>query len=347
MLSPPALALALAFVVAPEGADLDAPATRPVGDALTVDAEGSCLEHDRLVELIIDWRKRQGVEAAAAEVVDARLTIEVVDPTDEGVRSVIRNEGEFVSERPFDWRTDNCEDRHYTFALSLAMGIDATVLPAPPEPDPPEPDPPEPDPPNPDPPDPDHKPDPDPEPDPDPDPPPPRPPTTGVRVGAHGMFTIGTPTGLGGGGEIFLELGWLDLVDIDGRLFVATTGEQSFAGGTIAATAVAGRFDTCVGPQLGRVRPRACLGALSGAAIARGRDFRQEFRTRLPWVAFTLGGNVRVKLTPRVGLDFVLEGVGTALKPVFVVESDAAGDTERGFSSFGLLMGAGIAIQLR
>ncbi|MBL4684587.1 MAG: hypothetical protein JKY37_08375, partial [Nannocystaceae bacterium] len=169
---------------------------------------------------------------------------------------------------------------------------------------------------------------------------------THVRLGARGLFAIGTPTGLGGGAEVALELGWRELIDIDTRLLVTTTGEQSFAGGRFTSTSVAGRLNVCAGPQLGRVRPRACAGVLSGVVHAQGREFRRRGRARLPWVAFVLGGNVRVKLTPRLGLDFALEGVVTALKPIFVVESDA-GPSEREFARFGVTAGIGLSIQLR
>ncbi|MEM6992676.1 MAG: hypothetical protein AAF721_19335 [Myxococcota bacterium] len=162
----------------------------------------------------------------------------------------------------------------------------------------------------------------------------------------RGLFTIGTPTGVGGGGEIALELGWLDLIDVDGRLLVSTTGEQSFAGGRFTSTAVAGRLNLCAGPQLGRVRPRACAGALSGVALARGREFERSGRARLPWVALVLGANVRVDLTSRLALDFALEGVGTAVRPVFVVESDA-GPSLREFARFGVALGIGLSMQLR
>lgn len=348
-----ALAHCFAHALAPAPGQEPQAESRPaneitVGEALTVDADDSCLEHDRLAERIVLWLRRG--------TLDPRLTISVEeDPQVHGVRYEIRSDGDFVSERRFEWTTKDCADRHYVFALSIAMALDATVLQAvSPNPMPPvvEEDEPLKDPPK-DPPPPQEPPfdpvldepvaaEPGPS-DPEEDTPRPK---THVRLGARGLFAIGTPTGLGGGAEVALELGWRELIDIDTRLLVTTTGEQSFAGGRFTSTSVAGRFNVCAGPQLGRVRPRACTGVLSGVVHAQGREFRRQGRARLPWVAFVLGGNVRVKLTSRLGLDFALEGVVTALKPIFVVESDA-GPSEREFARFGVTAGIGLSIQLR
>lgn len=309
---------------------------RPVGDALQLHSTQSCLDHDRLAGRIVMWLRRDRV--------DDRLHVEVHDDADGGgVRYVLKDEDEVIAQRPFPWTTDDCGDRHVVLSLSIAMAIDATVLKGhgvadpfdgpvpepPPEEPPPEEPPPEELPPE------------------EPDPPPPEAaPRTAVRLTSTGIFSIGAPQGIGGGGELGVELGWLDIIDVRTAFAVTTSGAQPFVGGSLTTVLFALRADVCAGPSFPKVRPRACGGALGGAALARGDGFVVDSRTTEGWMALALGGGMRAKLTKRVNLDLGLDWLATLVKPAFVVQLETSRAVRR-FSQFGIAARIGVSVALR
>lgn len=326
------------------------PATVPSGervavaDALDLDPGATCLEHDRLVEQVVTWLER--------DELDPRLTVAVVgDPTEvRTLRFTLHDRGTPIAERTFAPGPSSCDDLHSVVALAIALAVDATVLesvgitPAPPtEPEP--------------------APEPAPLPEPErtetsePSPLPdlaPRPRPWALRASLRGLLTVGVPPTLGGGGQLGLEAGWRDLVDVQLGVLATSAGAQPVDAGaqssgeaTLAVTLVAGRADACVGPQLRRVRPRLCGGVLAGAALAEGRGFRDDYRATLPWLAVALGGDVRVGLSARTALSFGLDGLVSLVRPVFDVREDFEVRQLRELPRFGAAIGMGVVVTLR
>jgi hypothetical protein len=309
---------------------------------LRVEPGRTCLEEGRLLEQVVHW--------LGTDTIDPRLRVEVVGIDDDprAVLVTLRDGERAIAERPFEALPSDCGDAHAAVGLAIAMAIDATILaslgvdetvpqpsPEPPPPPPPEPAPSEPPPSEPPPPEP---------------PSPESPPKMQVRGRVGAIFTIGDPPGLGGGGELGVELGFLDLVDLHLGVMAATSGRRTIdseLGTSVAASLVAGRFDVCTGPWVGKVRPRACVGAVAGAAIASGRGFAVDRTIALPWVALALSGDVRVRLSPRVQLEFGLDGLATAVQPGLDVESLDGPQPVRDFARFGISAGAGLVLGFR
>jgi hypothetical protein len=336
--APEASAAAAASAPADAPSD-DEPGDRvAVADALSLEPGATCLEHGRLVEQVVTWLGR--------DELDPRLTVVVEgDPLEvRTLRFTLHDRGTPLAERTFAPGPSSCDDLHSVVALAIALAVDATVLesvgiaPTP-------------------------TPTPEPLPEPEPEPTPPTPlaaiepsPVTdleprrtpwALRAQLRGLLTVGVPPTLGGGGQLGLELGWRELVDVQLGAFVASAGPQPIDDATLTITLVAARADTCVGPQLRRVRPRLCGGLLAGSALAQGRGFREDHRTTLPWVALALGGDVRVGLGPRTALSFGLDGLVSVVRPVFDVREDFQVRQLRDLPRFGAAIGMGVVIGLR
>lgn len=312
-------------------------------DALLVDPGATCLEHDRLSEQIVGWLAR--------DELDARLTIVVEGDPDRArvLRYTLRDRGVVLSERVFEPGPSRCEDLHAVVALAIAMAVDATVLEAvgvvaEPEPQPePEPEP-----------QPEPEPEPQPEPNPNSSPPtvdlsePPR--DWQVRTQLRALVGYNVPPDVGGGGTLSVELGWRSLLDIELGIAGTSSGTRPLEGAVLDVALVAGRANVCAGPWVGRnktLRPRGCVGALAGAAIAEGGGTMRNYRTTVPWIAPTFGGDVRVALGPRLRFSIGVEGVITAVRPVFQLETDSEPVTLSAVPRVGALLGLGLIVVLR
>jgi hypothetical protein len=168
-----------------------------------------------------------------------------------------------------------------------------------------------------------------------------------LRAQLRGLLTVGVPPTLGGGGQLGLEVGWRNLVDLQLGVLATSAGPQPVDEATLTVTLIAARADACVGPQLRRVRPRLCGGMLAGSALAQGRGFREDYRTTLPWVAVALGGDVRVGLGPRTALSFGLDGLVSVVRPVFDVRENFEVRQLRDLPRFGAAIGMGVVVALR
>lgn len=313
-----------------------------VADALHVDPGATCLEHDRLTEQVVGWLER--------DELDPRLTIVVEgDPIE--VRTLhftLHDRGQEIARRDFAPGPSRCEDLHSVVALAIALAVDATVLesvgitepeeevvPEPPEP---EPSPPEPT-----------------APVATPAPPPPspgldlepRPRGWQLRARARGLVTFGAPPPVGGGGELGLEVGWRNIVDLQAGLWATTAGPQPIEDSTLLITLVAGRVDVCGGPRIRRLRPRVCGGVLGGSALAEGRGFVRDQRTAVPWVAMAFGGDLRIELMPRLDLSLGLDGLVTVVRPVFSVTEELQVRQLRDLPRFSGAFGLGFVVGLR
>lgn len=314
--------------------------TVAVADALSLEPGATCLEHDRLSEQVVTWLER--------DELDPRLTVVVEgDPIEvRSLRFTLRDRGEVIAERAFAPGPSSCDDLHAVVALAIALAVDATVLesvgigPAvspPPSVEPRLDAPPEPEP------------EPvravlEPTPTLDLSPRPSRPWT--LRAHAHGLLAINAPPTLGGGAAVGIEASWRDRIDLQLGAMATSAAPRAIAEGTLAVTLLAARVDLCAGPQLGRVRPRGCLGALAGNAVAQGRGFDQDGRVVLPWMAVAAGGDVRIAVHRRVALSLGLEGLLSVVQPVFYVRQESQERQLQPLPRVGALLSGGVVIAI-
>lgn len=323
-----------------EGEEVEPPEPVAVADALSLDPGATCLEHERLTEQVVTWLER--------DALDPRLTVVVEgDPIEvRTLRFTLQDRGRPIAERTFAPGPSSCDDLHSVVALAIALAVDATVLesvgiarPAPSVAPMPAPTPTT-------------------EPPPGPAPAEAIEPTPALdlaprerpwvlRAQLRGLLTVGVPPTLGGAGQLGLEAGWRELVDVQLGVLAASAGPQPVEDATLAITLVAARVDGCVGPRLRRVRPRICGGAVAGGALAQGRGFREDYRATLPWVALAVGGDVRVGLGPRTALSFGLDGLVSVVRPVFDVEEEFEVRQLRDLPRFGAAFGVGVVVALR
>jgi len=334
-----------AIMVTPSDVNEDDPSSGlppdvAVSDALSVDPGATCLEHDRLTEQVVTWLGRDEVDPRLTVVVEGDLD------ADHTLVFTLHDRGEVIAERVFSPGPSRCDDLHSVVALAIALALDATVLESVgivPEPVP----------------EPERERTPERElapivprpeappasPGPDLSTPPDRP--WRVRVRAGGLVTLGLPPPLGGGPEIGLELGWRELVDLQVGVMGATSGPQPVdQDATLRIALWAGRADVCVGPALGRLRPRACGGLIAGSALGEGRGFGQNYQVVVPWVALAVGGDLRVALTRRLALSLDLDAVLSTVQPVFDVYEELGVRKLRDLPRFGGMLGAGLVIAL-
>lgn len=287
----------------PAPAPAPAPAERrPLAEALSVTAGATCLAHATLVDHIRTWLGGDTVEAGVAIEVrgdEAR--------PDTAAISLRTRDGGLI-ERTFEGAPPGCSDMHAVIGLGVAMAIDATVLedlgydvidspeptPTPQAVDPERPPllrrerrPPDPD----------------------------QPRRRNLRgaAGLRGGLWLGALPGLGGGGQIHGELGWVPWMEL--RLGVlGGYARRQLKVGTVDIGLVAARVDACFGLQRRRLRPRLCLGPAIGAVQASAAT-----RGTIPWVAGALALELRVVTSRVFSLEVVVDGVVPFLRPVIAV----------------------------
>lgn len=327
----------VASVLAPEAEPVEPVA---VSDALGLDAGATCLEHDRLSEQIVSWLER--------DELDPRLTVVVEGHATEvrTLRFTLRDRGRVIAERAFAPGPSSCDDLHAVVALAIALAVDATVLESvgiaspPPAATPPPPEP---------------------EPTPAPVPedlpplaepaptldlsPRPKSPWT-LRAHAHGLLALAVPSALGGGAEVGVEASWRDRIDLQLGGLAAASSPQPVEGGTLSVALVAARADLCGGRSFGRVRPRGCVGALAGSALAQGRGFQIDGRITLPWLALAAGGDVRVGLGRWLALAFGFDAVIGVVRPAFAVREGSQVRHVRELPRLGGMLGMGVVVTL-
>jgi hypothetical protein len=347
----PAVPVSQPVAPVPGPSTVDAP-TVALGEAIVVRPGATCLEHPRLVAQIRAWTDR--------DAIDARLVVEVTGDTAKPnkLAFTLRRGDDVVAVRRFDPAPSRCSDLHSVVGLAIALAIDATLLEEihadPPEVLPPGADPPDDDPPDPVPADedpPDDEPDPpaavvDPAPPRKPDPPVLPAPRSRWRAWTEivGVFSIGAPPGVGGGGRLTVLARRNEVLDIGGGAMLLSSGSERVGIGRALLWAAAGRVDVCVGPRFGRVRLRGCGGLVAGAAFAVGQGFDVDGSQRLPWVAVPLGAKVELRVAPRLGVVFGAEGHISALRPTFVAVDIADRQTARSFARFTGALMAGIVL---
>lgn len=307
---------------------------RPLPDALSVTPGATCLVHATLVDHIRTW--------LGADTVEAGVTIEVRgDPVRSDVAAIsLRTRDGGLIERSFEGAPPGCSDMHAVLGLGVAMAIDATVLedlgydvidspepaPTPQAVDSEQPPllrrdkrPPESEPPR-------------------------RRPNLRGAAGVRGGLWLGSLPGLGGGGQIHGELGWVPWMEL--RLGVlGGYARRMVTAGVVDIGLVAGRLDACFGLQRRRLRPRLCVGPGVGAVQATGAT-----RVTTPWVAGALALELRVVTSRVFSLEFVIDGVVPFLRPVIAVRDpdkpSMIGDSVS-VAPVGVMFGLGGAFTIR
>lgn len=320
----------------PNAAEAATPeARRPLAEALIVTPGATCLAHATLVEHIRTWLGGDTVEAGVAIEVRGDET-----RSDTAAISLRTRDGGLI-ERTFEGAPPACSDMHAVLGLGVAMAIDASVLedlgydvidsPAP-APTPQASDSEQP---------------------PrlrrerrqtDPEPDTRRRPNLRGAAGIRGGLWLGALPGLGGGGQIHGELGWVPWMEL--RLGVlGGYARRSFAAGIVDIGLVAGRIDACFGLQRRRLRPRLCVGPGIGAVQATGAT-----RVTTPWVAGALALELRVVTSRVFSLEFVIDGVVPFLRPVIAVRDpnkpSMIGDSVT-VAPVGVMFGLGGAFTIR
>ncbi|MFO0618620.1 MAG: hypothetical protein U0414_38870 [Polyangiaceae bacterium] len=315
--------LALAVVTLASRSARAEPATRPIGEAITL-GPSTCLERKPVAEQIAMWLGRPDI--------DARLDITIEDASS-GVRFTVKRDGVMLGERTLDVKRVPCEQIHAALGLGVAAAIDATVLTslgiphAPAEPPLKTPAPPT-----------------------DVAPPPasltPYTPTLGTDRGpvAYPPPTAlppPTPTPPGPRkapifsatleGIVLIEvlpkvtLGVVPAAELtvvrgfDLRLSALATGQTTvdIGGGTADTGLIAGRLDACavlyLKDDIGRLR--GCAGVVAGGVTAEGFGFDHPQAVVSPWVAPSVRADVKWSIIPMFGLVVGVEGFFPGLKP--------------------------------
>jgi hypothetical protein len=168
------------------------------------------------------------------------------------------------------------------------------------------------------------------------------------RLALVGGLSVGTPPGLAGIGRFSFEASWREWVDIRIGVLGGSTGRQPAGSGTAVFSVAGALLDVCAGPRLARiVRPRLCVGSVAGAAIARGEGFVDDLTSRLPWMAVSAEGNLRVRVATRIEVELAAGAVANVVRPAFdFIEVGALRRVGREFPLFGGLFSAGLALSL-
>lgn len=275
---------------------------RPVSEAVTVEPADECIDAPAVARKIETWLRR--------DTLDDSISVEI-SPQPDRIAYRVTQDGEVRVEHAIDPVPAECADRTSAVGLAAAMAIDAAVIdplvpepPRPPEPAPPareDPLPPEPVPAPP--------PEPPPEPTVDASSSPPPEPASPLRFRAALASTIVGAFGVlpraALGGELSVELGLVDWLDLRLAGFGLGALSESLGGGRVTTSLGAGAAAICPARAFGRrktVRLIGCVGVAAGAVLARGRDFDQTRRPILPWVALRTGLDLDIRLVPRLSL---------------------------------------------
>jgi hypothetical protein len=305
-MSGPGLPLVIALALGPPGADGgDVPEAgqRSVGTAIAVEAGETCLDPERLRAQVIEFR--------GDPTVDARLEVRVVGSRPDHVRFEVVWEGKAIVVRDFEPAPEECDDLHAVVGVALAIAIDdESLAEAIARADEPAPEPERP---------------PEPEPEPEPElvlePAPASEPEaasaggvttrvgtrdrapTRVALGLDGVLLVGVIPQLAGGAAVGLEVGPLDWLDVRVAGLASFAIDREFAGGLLDFGLGGASLDLCGGgPSRWRVRPRGCVGLLASAIRWVGRGYDVSEAGTAPWVSVNVGGDLRIALAPRFGL---------------------------------------------
>ena len=312
---------------------------RPVVEAIAVTPGASCLDRDRLAAVVVSTLR--------ARDVDARIDVEVEgDPEDPlAVAYTVHRRGEVIALRKFAPGPEDCAQLHAVVGVSVALAIDATAVPA-------------------------LEPEPEPKPDPAPVPTAPkvqpgkdderapridaeprRRAATGspwsLRLALGGGFAMNTPPRYGGYGDLAIEGGWEEYVDLRASVLAAAAVPRSTPAGRTTLSVLGGRLDLCGGYRWRMLRPRGCLGAVGGAAFGTGQGFQDDRTSRIPWLAIAFGADLRIRVARRVEIELGADGVAHVVRPAFdYIDENGARRAVQEFPRVGLLTGIALVLTL-
>jgi hypothetical protein len=336
VMSPPAASDPLPPVPDASPGRAPTPTTRSIAAALTVSAGATCIAAETLAEHVTSWL---GVDTIAADI-----TIEVRgDPFARNAAVILVRTPAGLIERAFDDGPPGCSDLHAVLGLAIAMAIDTSVLsglgyevidsappPAVPQAVDSE-----------------------------------RPPLLARRrpneptprrarlraiAAARGGPWIGAVPGLGGGGQLHVELGWRPWFELRLGALGGYGGRRALGTGTVEFGLVAGRVDVCFGVQRRRLRPRLCIGPAAGVLQAVAHGFQATSDVVSPWLGATAALELRIVATRVFAVDVVLDGVVPFFKPLVAVQDPSKpgmiGDAVN-FAPAGVMFGLGGAFTIR
>jgi hypothetical protein len=291
--------------------------SRPLAQAIELDAGATCLEHERLVGRVGRWLER--------DQVDARIGVRVLGSgrEDNAVAFAITLDGQHRAERKISEAPRDCDQLHSALALSIALAIDATLLDAQrgapvevPSDDellsmePP-------------------------------------PPYFRLALAAVAQATSGLLTDIAPAGSARIELGFVPWLDLRAGVLAAQVGDQRLPGvdGRFEVALIAGRFDACGSYELGQLRLLACVGGVVGSFRTRGRDFSlKSFTQHELFLAFVGGPELQAEITPWLSLAVAVDlAVPLQRREINVLGPDTrpAEVGARELTAVGVLVGAG------
>jgi hypothetical protein len=171
-----------------------------------------------------------------------------------------------------------------------------------------------------------------------------RPPTR-LSLGLDAVLLVGVIPQLAGGAAVGLELGPLDWLDVRIAGLASFAIDREFAGGLLDFGLGGGSLDLCGGgPSRWRVRPRGCVGLLASAIRWVGRGYPVSEAGTAPWVSANLGGDLRIALAPRFGLQLSARLGIALLKSDYALKTSGgqrtlAAPPVGGFVGFGPIFG--------
>jgi hypothetical protein len=175
----------------------------------------------------------------------------------------------------------------------------------------------------------------------------PRPPAWSLRLALGGGFAMNTPPRFGGYGDLALEGGWREFVDLRASVIASSAAPRSTAAGRTTLSLAGARLDVCGGYRWRMLRPRGCVGAIGGAAFGTGQGFQDDRTSRIPWLAVAFGADLRVRIARRVELELGADGVAHVVRPAFdFIDQNGARRAVQEFPRVGLLVGLGLVLTL-
>jgi hypothetical protein len=278
------------------------PKTHTLKEAIDLKPGASCLELERLIASVEPY--------LSTDSIDSRIRIEVRgDPVRASVITfkLRRNHEEYATRR-FDEAPVDCEQLHELIGLTLAFAIDATWL------------------------------------------------TkrvtenreltesgdsdiTRIALAVDALGAIGVVPGIGMGGDIRVEVGFLQWLDLRASLFSVFSGRQAIEDttGTVDSLLLAARLDSCAGlSPFSWLTVRGCMGLALGTFITHGNDY-ESIRTEAKlWIASASGLDWLFSLSEGVKLVCAIDALfPTTRRVIQVLGPDGAVVAERPIGTVG------------
>jgi hypothetical protein len=278
------------------------PTTHSLEEAIDLKPGASCLTLKRLVASVVPY--------LSSDSIDSRIRIEVRgDPYRASVITFTlrRNQREYAIRR-FDDAPRDCEQLHALIGLTLAFAIDATWLAKKvtenkqrPQSD-----------------DSDIK---------------------RIALAADALGAIGVVPGIGTGGDIRFEVGFLQWLDLRASLFSVYSSRQAIEDttGTVDSLLLAARLDGCAGlSPFSWLKVRGCMGFAAGTFITHGIDYESSRTEAKLWNASASGVDWLFTLSDGLKLACAIDALfPTSRRVILVLGPDGAVVAQRAIGTVG------------